>query len=73
MQNSTSTIMDMREVSGACPWRSTPTCATFHWGPCPERNKVRIDLHIHGSRQWDNEGLEEQLSDMIEHTVRREE
>ena len=53
---------DMRDMPGACPYCSTPRSATFHYGPCPERNKIRIEVHFHNNGAWQGgKGFEEQL------------
>lgn len=76
MTQGTSTLKDMRDMPGACPFCSTLNSATFHYGPCLERNKIRVEVHFHGdaagSKAWETDrSFEEQITEAIERAVRR--
>lgn len=65
---------DMRDMPGACPYYSTPTSATFHYGPCSERNKIKVEIHFHtdGSKAWENDrSFEEQVTEAVKQAARR--
>ena len=62
---------DMRDMPGACPYCSTPTCATYHCGPCPERNKLKLDINLRIEGPQLSEDFEEKVRKIITKEVRR--
>lgn len=72
MTQSGTSAADMRDMPGACPYCSTPTCATYHHGPCPERNRLKLDinLRVEGS-QYLSKDFEEKVRRIITKEVRR--